>query len=419
MKKSPWSKSGVKPSPEEAPAQDQEGLITSSLPGWAGLVALIVGFFLLKNTDHQPWEICALIMGLMFAVMAPIEAWQSRRFKTGIAWNPTRKPRGLLQKLLGLAVTVGALGSLYTVFPEYSGDFYGPFYAALKAYWPWLVGFFVVTTWTESIKEEDPTKDPNYRIGQAILSLVGPSLSKEEWKNHILSWVIKLYFLPLMFIYMHNYVQKLSGVQWTGQPFNAYNIIYDSLFFVDTAFVCVGYAFANKVAGTQIRSAEKTAAGWLSALICYQPFWSVIGKGYISYGQDFGNVLSNASNVQWFYCSLIILAIVPYIWATISFGSRFSNLTHRGILFTGPYRYMRHPAYVFKLIAYFLMFTPFIAGSMHQLWANAVMFGLLCFVYRVRALTEENNLRSMGPEYDLYCKKVAENRSNLSYKILG
>lgn len=34
-----------------------------------------------------------------------------------------------------------------------------------------------------------------------------------------------------------------------------------------------------------------------------------------------------------------------YAWATIMFGGRFSNLTHRGIITNGPYPWTKHPAY--------------------------------------------------------------------------
>ena len=45
--------------------------------------------------------------------------------------------------------------------------------------------------------------------------------------------------------------------------------------------------------------------------------------------------------------ALLFLTAI-YAWATVAFGMRFSNLTYRGILTHGPYRWTRHPAYLSK-----------------------------------------------------------------------
>jgi protein-S-isoprenylcysteine O-methyltransferase Ste14 len=410
---------GKQSGPGENPLPQKEGLITSCLPGWAGLIVLVLVFTALQGTGRQNWEMAAIITGVMFLVMAPIEVIQSKRFGTGIAWNPTHKSRGFFQKVLGVGITIAVLGSFYGIFPEYAGKFYDPFFSALRAYWPWLAVFFVSNAFLESIKEEKPEEDPCYKIGQAVMSLEAPNMSGQEWLNHILSWVIKLFFLPLMFVYFCNDTKFLNDAAWRNHPLDLYNMIYRWFYMIDVAFVCVGYTFANKLAGTHIRSADKTALGWTSALLCYQPFWSVISMGYIRYGQNFDRMISPSPTVQMVYCGLILAAISIYIWATIAFGSRFSNLTHRGILCTGPYKYMRHPAYVAKLTSYFLIFVPFAASSWQQFFSNMTMFALLCGVYRVRAITEERNLRSMGPEYDIYCEQVQENRKKLMGRLLS
>jgi len=395
-----------------------ENLITSSLPGWAGLIVLILVFHAIQGNGYQSWEMAAIITGVMFLTMAPIETIQSKRFRTGIAWNPTQKSRGFLQKIIGLTATIAILGSFYAIFPEYAKKFYQPYFSALRAYWPWLIAFFTINAFLESIKEEKPEADPCYKIGNSILTLEAPKMTQQEWLNHILSWVIKLFFLPLMFVSLCNDTKFLKDAIWGSQPLNIYAISQRWLYTIDVAFVCVGYAFGNKIAGTHTRSADKTALGWGSALICYQPFWAIIGASFIRYGQKFEKIISPNPTVQIAYCGLILTAVAIYAWATISFGSRFSNLTHRGILCTGPYKYMRHPAYVAKLTSFFLISVPFATSSLRQLVANLTMFGLLCGIYRIRALTEEKNLRSMGPEYDIYCKQVKINRKRLLEKIM-
>lgn len=395
-----------------------EPLIRSSLPGWVGLGTLFLTFFLLRGTKLENYQISCALMGAMFLATASIEFFQCQGLGT-IKTPKKSNPGGFFERMVGLCATVFVVSSIYWVFPEYHGDFYNPFYKALQLSWPILTLFFIVTTWMESSRDPAGPKDTCQEIGSALLQVRKPKLDKTTWLNHGLGWLIKLYFLPLMFVYLTNYVGDLRKPIGLENPLKTYDYLHSTFFFVDTAFVCIGYTFANKLIGTHIRSAEKTMAGWISAIICYQPFWGVIGACYIAYGQNWGQVLPNSFGFQTVYSGLILLAIIPYIWATIAFGSRFSNLTHRGILCTGPYKYFRHPAYISKLTSFFLMFTPFLADSFTKLAANMAMFALLCGIYRVRALTEERNLRSTGPEYDLYCQEVAENRKRLIQTLKG
>jgi hypothetical protein len=58
-----------------------------------------------------------------------------------------------------------------------------------------------------------------------------------------------------------------------------------------------------------------------------------------------------------FSIALVLLTAV-YAWATVAFGLRFSNLTHRGILTHGPYRWTKHPAYLSKNLFWWLSALP-------------------------------------------------------------
>ena len=57
------------------------------------------------------------------------------------------------------------------------------------------------------------------------------------------------------------------------------------------------------------------------------------------------------------------------------FSFRFSNLTHRGIITSGPYRFTKHPSYVSKNIAW-----SFVSQAIGQLSLDTgipIAFGLL------------------------------------------
>ena len=65
-----------------------------------------------------------------------------------------------------------------------------------------------------------------------------------------------------------------------------------------------------------------------------------------------------------------------YGWAALSFGIRFSNLTHRGIITSGPYRFTKHPAYVAKNISWWLISIPFLPADGSPFTALQLCLGL-------------------------------------------
>src|SRR5258708_5983980 len=91
-----------------------------------------------------------------------------------------------------------------------------------------------------------------------------------------------------------------------------------------------------------------------------------------------------------------------YVWSTCSFGVRFSNLTNRGIITEGPYRYFKHPAYLSKNIAWWMMSVPFI--SQHNILdaiRACICLLLTNLIYGIRAWTEERHLLR-DPAYQTY-----------------
>lgn len=355
----------------------------------------------------------------MFLSMAAVEALFCLRSGSGtlsLPWRPEAKGFGF--KLVGTASTVAFLASFYWIFPEYAGDFYRPFYNAVREYGWTLALLLALLMWLECKKDPDPTKSASYALGLGLLTLRTPALSRRDFSDHVLGWIIKLYFLPLMFVYFCGYIETVTEAVAKGTLFWNFSKLHDLLFLIDTAFVCVGYTFASRLIGTHLRSAEKTLLGWTVALMCYQPFWSMVSRLYVgSYGKNWTEAVQIHPYVQNAYGALILVVISVYIWATISFGTRFSNLTHRGIVYAGPYKYHRHPAYVAKLVSFFLMSLPFLGPTTWDSWRGMIVFGMLCGVYYLRAKTEENNLGSVGEEYRTYSRLVEANQHRLWHRL--
>jgi steroid 5-alpha reductase family enzyme len=105
---------------------------------------------------------------------------------------------------------------------------------------------------------------------------------------------------------------------------------------------------------------------------------------------------------------LLVLTGV-YAWATVAFGLRFSNLTHRGILTHGPYAWTKHPAYLAKNAFWWLSSLPFLAtsGSLADAARNTALLAAVTGVYYWRAKTEEKHLGA-DPDYVAYAEWMAE-----------
>ena len=198
-----------------------------------------------------------------------------------------------------------------------------------------------------------------------------------------------------------------------GDPANLVRWLVSATFMVDVTFASVGYVLTMKPLDAHIRSANPYAAGWVAALICYPPLILMNPGGPLDYNQgsaqwDYwlaGSPLLMALVGAW----LVLLASV-YAWATVAFGLRFSNLTHRGILTHGPYAWTKHPAYVSKNLFWWFAVLPFLAASGNpvDMVRNTVTLGLVSAVYYWRARTEERHL-SADPDYRDYSEWMDRN----------
>jgi len=75
-------------------------------------------------------------------------------------------------------------------------------------------------------------------------------------------------------------------------------------------------------------------------------------------------------------------------------------LTNRGVVDIGPYKYVRHPAYVSKNFSWWLDNTFVLTN----IWAS-IALAMWNVIYVLRTMTEERHLK-MDKEYRAYIKKV-------------
>jgi protein-S-isoprenylcysteine O-methyltransferase Ste14 len=330
-----------------------------------------------------------------------------RRASTGLDWDRNFEPSPIrvATKLLGLAATIAPIAWLYWVFPEYQGSFYDPLYSLLRRFAISLVAGAVAYLWFCDGYLIDP-KDAYWQLGRVFL---GHREDAKGWDiaNHYRGWLVKAFFLPLMLVWLHGEARTLvhfdfNTVSW--QNLRLYDFLYSLIFGIDLLFATAGYMMSFKVIDAHIRTAEPTMTGWIVALFCYQPFYSLFERQYVHYdaGFAFGTWLSPWIGIRWVWAGVIIVLITIYVLATIAFGVRFSNLTHRGILTSGPYRYCKHPAYVSKNISWWMASVPFLPhrGVIPAI-QHCFLLGCVNTMYFLRARTEERHL-SRDPVYVEY-----------------
>lgn len=181
----------------------------------------------------------------------------------------------------------------------------------------------------------------------------------------------------------------------------SYHALYHGLFVVDVSIGLLGYLCASRWLGNKSKSAETTGFGWMVALACYPPFNDVTGQ-LVPYDGNHGPAyaLFNLLFLQRLMMVLTLALFTVYVWATVVFGLRFSNLTHRGVIETGPYKWIRHPAYATKNLAWWTE-SVLRFGSPWQF-----IYILGCnLLYALRAYTEERHLLGFE-DYQRYAKRV-------------
>ncbi len=318
-----------------------------------------------------------------------------------------------LLKIIGLYLTIAWLAAIYWLFPEYHGDFYTSYWALIEIILPAvIISAPLYITLMDGISKD--THDGYLEVGlMACGKFKGRNIG--ILKQHFLGWLVKGFFLPLMVVYLSDNIDGLLNFSLEG-VFSEYTRFYDFmwlvLFTVDLIVVCVGYLMTVKLTDSHIRSTEPTMLGWVVALACYQPFWSMISQNYINYDSDgivWGMWLQDHPYLYVLWGSMILLLLVIYVLSTIAFGLRFSNLTHRGIITNGPYKYSKHPAYISKSLSWWLISIPFITeGPFYEAIRHMLLILLLNYIYYLRAKTEERHL-SWDPVYRQYAKYIDKN----------
>jgi protein-S-isoprenylcysteine O-methyltransferase Ste14 len=204
-------------------------------------------------------------------------------------------------------------------------------------------------------------------------------------KTAILSLLVKAFFLPVFLswtignVFHADYLLQNSSLNF----FSINSFIVHLIISIDVLIFAVAYFVELPLFKNQIKSVDSTLMGWLLCIICYPPINTWIFQGLDApLTSTWSGVEEGTSK---FFLVLITLLWAIYAWATITLGFKASNLTNRGIVANGPYRYVRHPAYISKLLLWTI-------SGLFLAQFNFLLIATFWVVYWGRAVTEERHL---------------------------
>ena len=209
---------------------------------------------------------------------------------------------------------------------------------------------------------------------------------------------MKVFYVPLMSSWAINNVIHQRHLFWEFS--GSYDALLDFLLalfiLIDTMIFTIGYFIELPQLKNQIRSVEPTLLGWTVCLMCYPPFnqfsFTLFDKPLFDHWSDPGETGKTAAKTA------IVILWGVYTAASLALGWKASNLTNRGTVESGPYRWVRHPAYVSKLALWSIEAAFLGRGNFFYIFTMYV-------VYILRAITEERHL-SQDPDYVSYKRKV-------------
>ena len=366
----------------------------------------------------------AALAAMVFTAL-PMALWSvlvdkvHRRPSTGIDWSLARPLAEVLPvavvKLSGLWATWAILAAFYGLARWYwSGSYLFAMEVLAFAIAPLVALSIPYVIWLDRYLVNP--RDGTWHFGAAVLGL--GVIGRETWDSgaiarHWRAWIIKGFFGAFMIsILPPGFAQLIEAdpALIIANPVDLAMMLVTLLFVIDVQIGTVGYLLTLRPLDAHIRSGNPLLAGWLAALLCYPPFvWGIIGPdrqvlGYEVATPGWAHWFAGSPTLLWLWGGLLVFLTAIYAWATVVFGIRFSNLTYRGVLTHGPYRFTRHPAYLSKNLFWWASVLPFLVnnGSLVEAVRNSIFLLIVNGIYYWRARTEEAHLLAEDAKYRAY-----------------
>lgn len=387
--------------------------------------AIITGaFFALHKTAISDVQLTLVIMLLTTTYLFFSEFFRAR-------WTFKERPKQTFAEIIDrtitkfLGVLVGILAIFFAIwlFPAY--DNATKLQYLREAILPTLafilpISFLVIFA-TEYVLGEK--RDGTYQFGL----LVRGKINDIHWRafgDGFLEWLLRGFFLQINFYAAVWYIWNIrsKGIpDITSWDFPTFITQLDLAIFGAIVFAILpGYLFASRLINTELKKVDRTWFGWVINFSCYPPLNAAIfgaWVGYIPRG-EIAEIYAGApvwayytQSYPWLLFTVgafIIFFALIHLWGEAAVGVRAANMSQRGIITTGLFRYTRHPIYVSKCFQWAFIYFPFLSvlGILSAI-QSAILFLLVCAIYLGRALSEER-LLATDPDYVRYALYMDE-----------
>lgn len=233
-------------------------------------------------------------------------------------------------------------------------------------------------------------------------------------RRTLLSWMIRIHYIPIMVEQVHAGLIKLSGY-WgyyqTRKDVDGFPMfeavcfmIMTAAWMIDSNNASVGYFWQSSFTKTRFRDADPHPSHWILVLACYVPFIDFVSYNFVPFpalAEDSARIFSHPALNTAIDLGMLT-ALVCYMLSGCTLAFSYSNLCYKRIQTKGPYGLIRHPATACKLMFFTLAFFRF-QDAFDVRWG--LCYVIWISVYIGRALVEERFLRRF-PEYRDYMKKT-------------
>jgi protein-S-isoprenylcysteine O-methyltransferase Ste14 len=410
--------------PEGRAANSRPVSISTTWINFAGVgsfaaVVMLLTTFRVQDTGYRLLFVLASIT-VPVLVLERLFTDIGLRGKFPLDWSTAKLAR-VATKLFGVVASWLLVLLIYWVFP-YFRESTKAFYDLLNLVWlPTLVLAPIYLWYVDSLLD-DP-KDEYLAFGR-LFTGQWSQIDPRVLGNHIRAWLVKLFFLQFILEILANrlnaWLTADLKAHFLNHPYGFLDIYVDALFLVDMAFGAVGYLLTLRLFDTHVRTTEPTLLGWVVCLICYAPFSTILNY-FAQYDDDlyWGGWLAGYPTISLLWAAMIAICTTIFVLATVQLGIRFGNLSHRGIVTNGIYGWLKHPAYVSKILSWWLISVPFVStnGATEAIRLSLI---LLCLnvIFYLRAKTEERHL-ARDPVYRDYLAWMRQNGFGAQLKYAG
>lgn len=375
-----------------------------------------IAFIILNGVLDNAAYVGILSLFISFTLISTYEIHCKKivtRATTGISNNTVNFDyKRVLTKLYGLYAKLIIIWSLYWQLLSMAPARFNEFLSFLTPAFAFTAIFAIPYVLFVDSRMIDPY-DGYWHFGRLLLGHLKDK-SFQKIRNHLLGWSIKAFYLPIMvsgYFYTCNYLstslEKVNSLYFL----DILPLLFTIILFIDLQVAVLGYVCTFRILDAHIRSCNPIFFGWIVTLICYYPFWGLIYPNLVSYnnGENWNFWFAQNPFLLNLWGLMLLGAKCTWLWANMTFGLRFSNLTHRGILTTGPFRYTKHPSYLSKNIFYWLSSLPFLSSkSLDEAIINSLALLSINFIYYCRAKAEERHLME-DPQYVCYNEWIKKN----------